>query len=167
MVHAPTEGVIKTDRLELVPLALADAALMVNGHRPPDARWAEDYPTEGSLVAASLTVAATGEGRPFGAFGNYQIIRTTDRLVIGDAGFFGPPDGEGVIHVGAGLSPVERGNGYAAEALSALVAWALEQPGVQHVRTDTALTNEPGIRLLERAGMRRTGADERLVYYEA
>jgi RimJ/RimL family protein N-acetyltransferase len=167
VTHTVTNGSFQTARLSLVPLSLGDAAAMVNGHRPPRARWAPDYPTEGTLVAAGIVVAAESEGHPLGPWTTYQVSHTEERLVIGDCGFLAPPDDDGDVHVAYGICASRRGHGYASEALRALVQWAQGQPGVRHVLGDTAVTNESSMRVLEAAGLRRVGADDRLVYYAA
>ena len=167
MVHTVSRGVIRTARLDLVPLGLAEAAAIVAGHRPRGARWALGYPTEGTLVSAGILVTAESEGRPLGPFGPRQLIQRERRLVVGDCGFEGPPDSRGDVRVAFGVSPDHRRQGYACEALVGLFQWAHEQTGVQRVIADAALTNLASIRVLESAGMHRTHADESLVYYAA
>jgi RimJ/RimL family protein N-acetyltransferase len=158
---------IETQRLQLVPLSLADAAALVNGHRPEYARWAEGYPTDATLVAAGLVVTAEAEGRPLAPWGTYQMIRREDGLVLGDCGFHGPPDHHGFVHVGYGVADEARSQGYATEALSGLIAWAQRRAEVTRVLADAACTNHPSLRVMENAGMRRAGSDGDLVYFEA
>lgn len=159
---------IETERLRLVPLGLADATAIVHGHRPAGARWADGYPTDRTLVVAGSVV--TAEGRPEGGLGpyrSYQIVRREDGVVIGDCGFLGPPDEHGDVHVGFGIADVVQGHRYAGEAVRALIAWARTQPEVARVVADVALTNIASRRVLEGAGMRRTGTAAGLVFYEA
>jgi RimJ/RimL family protein N-acetyltransferase len=158
---------IEAQRLQLVPLTLADAAALVNGHQPETVRWAEGYPTDGTLVAAGFVVTAEAEGRALGPWGTYQIVRSSDGVVIGDCGFLGPPDHHGWVHVGYGVVEGERHQGYATEALTALIAWAKDRPEATRVLADTACTNLASIRVMEGAGMRRAGSDGDLVYFEA
>jgi ribosomal-protein-alanine N-acetyltransferase len=95
------------------------------------------------------------------AFGVWVMAERTTRTVIGDIGLMGPPDGDGLVETGYSVVPEWRRLGLATEALAAMVAWALEQPGVRGViaRCDTG--NEPSRRALERAGFRATGTDGR------
>src|SRR6266508_3768585 len=58
-----------------------------------------------------------------------------------------------------------RGKGYATEALQALIGWALAQPEVRRVEADTAHGNVPSQRVMERAGMRLIGRNDRLRFY--
>ncbi|HVL94892.1 MAG TPA: GNAT family N-acetyltransferase [Solirubrobacteraceae bacterium] len=158
---------IDTQRLRLVPLSVTDAHALVNGHRPGADSWADGYPTDGTLVAAGLVVTAHATEGGLGRWGVYQMVRRADGVILGDCGFLGPPDHRGCVHVGYGLAEPERDHDYAVEALAALVAWARAQPEATRVLADVAPTNLATVRVLEAAGLRRAGADDRLVYYEA
>ncbi len=158
---------IETARLRLRPLPLDHARAILDGRRPDDARWAPGYPTDGTLVAAGLVVTEDAGGQELGPWTTYQIVRREDDVVLGDCGFFGPPDEAGDVHIGVGICVPERGQGYATEALRALIAWSRNHSEVRRVVADAALTNLDSILVMERAGMRRVGNDERLVYYAA
>ena len=69
------------------------------------------------------------------------MIRRADERVIGDVGFLGPPDATGAVSVGCAITEDARRRGYATEALSALLGWAREQPGLTCVVADTTRTN--------------------------
>jgi RimJ/RimL family protein N-acetyltransferase len=148
-------------------LEVADA--IVHGLRPADPdEWAPDYPTEATLVAASMVVAAAAEGREEELWGSYQVVRRDTGRVIGGGGFGRtPPDARGEVHVGYSIAPSERGAGFAAEAVRGLVAWALGRPGVARVLAETARTNEEGLRTYEAAGMRRRAGGGDVVVLEA
>ena len=157
--------VLHTTRLELVLLEPdvargLTAGVNVNGHV-----WATGYPMASSLLRAELTAAAAAHGRPLGDFGTYQVVRRSDGAVIGDAGFLGPPDATGAVNVGCGITEGARRQGYATEALAALLDWAREQSGLTCVLADTTRANLGGQRLLERAGMHKIGEDGELLYY--
>jgi RimJ/RimL family protein N-acetyltransferase len=157
---------IRSARLDLVPLTLADAALIVDGRRSDGARWSGCYPTETSLVAAGIVIAAERERAPLGDWGSFQVLRRSDETVIGDSSFLGPPDDHGIVHVACSVCEDDVEATYAAEALRAMIDWARTHPGVERVVADTHATNFPLRAALVGAGMRRVGADERLIYYE-
>jgi RimJ/RimL family protein N-acetyltransferase len=157
---------IETRHLRLVLLELPYAAAVVNGHRPVGARWADGYPTDGTLVAAGFVVTAEAEGRPLGPWGIYQMVRRSDDVVVGDCGFLGPPDEHGWVHAGFGISNPREHAPLAVEALAAIVRWAKAQPECTRVMADAACTNHVKIQVLEDAGLRRAGSDGSLVYYE-
>jgi len=157
---------IGTPRLRVVPLSLDHAEAILDGRRPDGANWADGYPTDSSLVAAGYAVTAAAEGHELGPWTVYQVIRRSDDRVLAGMGFFGPPAG-GAVHVGFSESDEARADGATPEALSALIAFARRQAGVERVCADTAVTNRRVAEVLEGAGMRRTGSDGELVFYEA
>ena len=168
MALTPAMDGIDTPRLQIVPLSLEEADAMVHGQRPVEHRWAPDYPTDATLVAAGLVVTAEAEGRDLRPWTAYQVIRRSDGVAVGGCGFgLGGPDPQGRVNIAFSIVDSERGQGYAAEALSAMIAWAKRQPGVTRVLAETAATNTLGLQVFERSGMRRTGSDGQLVFFEA
>jgi RimJ/RimL family protein N-acetyltransferase len=157
--------VLQTTRLDLVLLEPDDARDLAAGVTHNGHTWAAGYPMASSLLRAELTAAAAAHGRPLGGFGTYQLIRRSDGAVIGDAGFLGPPDDTGAVSVGCAVTAGARRQGYATEALAALLGWAREQSGLTCVLADTTRANVGGQRLLEGAGMHKIGEDGELLYY--
>jgi RimJ/RimL family protein N-acetyltransferase len=156
---------IETDRLCLRQLELEEARELLQGRADPERPWASGYPIQGTLIAVEAFVRAVDHGAQPGPYGVYQLVRSADGQVIGDIGFHGPPDQHGSVTVGYGLAAGARGRGYATEALRALVAWALAQPGVERVEADTTHANLPSQRVMERAGMRLVDRNEQLRFY--
>jgi RimJ/RimL family protein N-acetyltransferase len=158
-------NVLRTARLDLVLLEPEPARALATGANPDGHTWAPGYPLAASLLYAELTTAAADGGRPLGAFGTYQIVRHEDDAVIGDAGFLGPPDATGAVHLAVVITEPARGRGYATEAVSALLEWVRGQDGLTCVLADTTRSNRASRRLLERVGMHRVGTDGELLYY--
>jgi RimJ/RimL family protein N-acetyltransferase len=94
-------------------------------------------------------------GRP-GDVGTWLVV--VDDEVVGDCGWFGPPDDAGVVEVGYGLAPAARGQGLGTEAVAVLTAWAEQQPGVLLVTAEVLPGNEPSLRLLSRLGFAEHGS---------
>jgi ribosomal-protein-alanine N-acetyltransferase len=82
--------------------------------------------------------------------------------VVGHAGFHGPPDERGMVEVGYTILEGHRRRGYAAAALTELMAYARGQ-GAQVVRASIAPDNEPSLALARRFGFAHVGEqwDER------
>ena len=156
---------LETPRLELVLLGPETARALAAGINRNGHCWADGYPLSSSLLSAELTAAAAAYDRPLGLFGTYQLVRRADGCVIGDAGFLGPPDETGAVSLGCAITDDARGQGYATEAVGALLDWAREQSGLVCVLADTTRSNIASQRLLERVGMRRIGEDGELLYY--
>ena len=157
--------VLHTARLDLVLLEPEAARGLASGRNNQGEPWAAGYPLGSSLLGAELTLAAAAQKRPLGAFGSYQVIRRADGHVIGDVGFMGPPDATGAVHVGCAITEGERRQGYAIEALTAVLEWARTQSGLTCVLADTTRANVASQRLLERAGLHKIGEDGELIYY--
>src|SRR5919197_1739626 len=158
-------AVTHTARLDL-ELLDADGARDLAAGRPHDGHpWSHGYPLASTLLRAELTLAAAARRSPLGEFGTYQVIRRADGHVIGDVGFMGPPDATGAVSVGCAITEDARGQGYATEAMAALLAWAREQSGLTCVLADTTRSNLASQRLLERVGLHRVGEDGELLYY--
>jgi RimJ/RimL family protein N-acetyltransferase len=156
---------IETERLRLRQLEIDEARALLQGKADPALPWIAGYPIQGTLVAVEAFLRAVDNGARPGPYGVYQLVRSRDHRVIGDIGFHGPPDRAGSVTVGYGLAASARGQGYATEALRALVAWALAQPEVARVEADTTHANLPSQRVMERAGMRLVDHNEQLRFY--
>jgi RimJ/RimL family protein N-acetyltransferase len=157
--------ILQTPRLDLVLLETDEARALSHGCQRNGHPWASGYPLASSLLRAEMTLAAAAQERPLGVFGTYQVIRRADGYVIGDVGFLGPPDATGAVSVGCGIAEDARGQGYATEALAALLEWARGQEGLTCVLADTTRSNLASQRLLERVGLHRVGEDGELLYY--
>ena len=57
------------------------------------------------------------------------FIKTKYGSHIGDLSFKGLNE-DGSVEIGYGISEINQGNGYATEAVNAVVTWALKQPGI-------------------------------------
>lgn len=155
---------IRTSRLQLHAIDVAEAERIVARSAGPADAWADDFPFDGDVGAVGGFLRATvalGEQRPFGY---YRVTRLSDGQAVGGVGFKGQPDG-GCVEIGYGLAPSARGHGYAAEAVIALLSVAADQ-GLSRVIADTALDNIASQRTLVRSGFRLVRTDAHLHYYE-
>jgi RimJ/RimL family protein N-acetyltransferase len=143
---------LRTSRLLLHAIDVAEAERIVGHRAGPDDAWAHDYPFEGDVGAVGAFLRSTadhGEQRPFSY---YRITRLADGRAIGGIGFKGQPE-SGCVEIGYGLVHSARGHGYAAEAVMALLTVAADH-GLAKVVADTTLDNIASQRTLARAGFR-------------
>jgi RimJ/RimL family protein N-acetyltransferase len=149
---------LTTTRLRLRAISLTEARRVVAGVPGLDSAWAPGYPTAGDIVAMGGYLelrAVAGDPAPFG---HYQI--QLGGLTIGTCGFHGPPGDERQVEIGYGVVPAERGNGYATEAVRALLEVARAN-GVTTVRGKADRANEASQRVMVAAGMAFVDEDDR------
>lgn len=77
-------------------------------------------------------------------------------VVVGAAGFLGPPSEEGDAEVGFSIMPSWRGQGYATELVTALLTWAFADPRVRRIVAHTTSQNRASCRVLAKCGFRCT-----------
>jgi ribosomal-protein-alanine N-acetyltransferase len=157
--------VIITDRLALVPATpeLTRAALDgapalgagLGAVVPPT--WPPEY-----LDAAALefTRDRLAEGPDqAGWWLHFVVLRdgVSGRLLVGVAGFKGPPLADGTVEVGYGIVRDHRRRGYAVEAVRGLLDRAFAAPAVRRVIAETLPELAPSIGVLDKCGFRLTG----------
>ena len=84
------------------------------------------------------------------------MIELKDGTHVGELCFKGITS-EGSAEIGYGISEEYQRHGYATEAVSALVDWALKQPGIVCVTAETEETNVASQRVLCKAGFTPAG----------
>ncbi|MEV0232428.1 GNAT family N-acetyltransferase [Nonomuraea sp. NPDC050786] len=148
-----TDADLTTDRLVLRSWPPAEARAVLDGARL--GHWAEDFPDEGDHVIVGLFDKFPAW---LDEYGHRQVIERDSGLVVGSIGLFWPPS-DGTLEIGYGIVPSRRGRGYAPEATRALAEFAFTAPGVHTVHANVELSNPASIRVLEKAGFRRTHTD--------
>jgi ribosomal-protein-alanine N-acetyltransferase len=146
---------ITARRVELVPISREVARGLLDGRRPPDMCFADGYPSEFSLETMTLVPEQAGPGGPF------FVIRRSDAAVIGEIGC--AVDGTGEVgHVGYTLVEPVWGQGFATEALLALLRHLIVEVGLHQVHGDTLVDHVASRRVMEKAGMAAAGEREEL-----
>ena len=80
-----------------------------------------------------------------------------DGVVVGHAGFHGPPDSDGTVEVAYSVDPAYRRRGYATAMLSAAIAWAAADPAVRTVRASISPDNAASLATLRPFGFTHVG----------
>jgi RimJ/RimL family protein N-acetyltransferase len=166
-LHASYDGgrlVLTQGRLTLREQLPDEAALLAEG-KPAALVWIDGVPGDGTIGAASMTVASSKAGVYRPGWGLFAIVRTEDRTAVGGAGFHGPPD-RGAVEIGYDLSESGRGQGWATDAARTLCQWALAQPEVLVVLATTEPGNSASQAVLERVGFLRVADRGDLWAYE-
>ncbi|MEM7386687.1 MAG: GNAT family N-acetyltransferase, partial [Verrucomicrobiota bacterium] len=87
----------------------------------------------------------------------FNMLRRDDGAVVGQCGFKGPPNAEGMVEVAYCVEQDWQGNGYATEATEALTQHAFQHDGVLLVRAHTLPEPNASTRVLTKAGFRNVG----------
>lgn len=90
-------------------------------------------------------------------WGYYLFIHARDRVLMGEGGYKGTPDEEGVVEIGYAIVPEYRNRGLAKEAATALLNRAFSCPQVKSVQAHTLKDGMVSIKLLEKLGMNFVG----------
>ena len=128
-------------RLVRIPVAMARALVHGDLERPDD--WHPDFPADGTLNAARMLLGTyealqlDAEHSPWWFF---AVV--VDQVVVGDAGFHGPPpaDGPAEVEIGYQVVPSSRGRGVATRACALLLEHAWRH-GAEVVRAEVEPDN--------------------------
>jgi RimJ/RimL family protein N-acetyltransferase len=145
---------IDAGRLVLRLIDLETAQALLEGRMPAGLAVAEDYPSQFSLEVMDLLAGPRGERLHH--FGPFFLVRKSDATVIGEIGAFLDVPRE-TAQVGYSVVKSCWGQGYATEALSALLAELLVRADVRRVVAETMEGHKASRRVMEKAGMREYG----------
>jgi ribosomal-protein-alanine N-acetyltransferase len=88
---------------------------------------------------------------------SFSIMRRDDGSVIGQCGFKGPPDADGMVEIAYGVAADQEGKGFATEAAQALLDYALATAQVRAVRAHTLPDAKASQRILAKCGFTYLG----------
>jgi cob(I)alamin adenosyltransferase len=171
-----TARLLDSSRLTLVPFSPEAIDALLRGddallHRLTDAHFPQPLRPPPLMEALLPQVRDRVRAHPETAgWWTWIAIRRDTREVVGALGFGGPPDDEGSVLLGYATYPEADHKGYGTEAVTALVGWALAQPGCRRVCANIPTDNTGARRVAEKVGMRLVGRlwdediDEVLVY---
>lgn len=157
---------VHTRRLELIPLSADAIEALLRGDavrlRLLTGAAFSDPPTPPPYMGESLPVVRdrlrTNPDETH--WWNWLIMKQDDGQPVGSVAFGGGPDAEGAVLIGYAMYPDRAGNGYATEAVRAMVDWAFAQPGVRVVRALAPVWNTPAVHVAEKVGMRPVSSAE-------
>lgn len=139
-----------TERLRLVPLTAE--------HRQA---FQQSRETFARLLGATLPEGwpefpeAFGTGFPTtpAPWSAYLFLHRHEPRLIGNGGYVGAPDDEGVVEIGYEIGPEHQGQGFATEAAAAMVAAAFEAGAKAVIAHSLAETNASN-GVMKKLGMR-------------
>ncbi|MGB6408708.1 MAG: GNAT family N-acetyltransferase [Planococcus donghaensis] len=99
-------------------------------------------------------------------WGSWLVMRKSDGLIVGDAGFKGPPNSNKEVEIGYGFLESCWHMGYATEAVESLVTWAFNLSVVERIIAETEVENIGSIRVLQKVGMNQLEKKGDMLYWE-
>ena len=153
---------IRTARLELRPVTLPIAVAVLEGRPRAEIEelvgasmpwaWPARALVEQVFRGSAADVRADPEARLWGD--RFAVTLEGRPRVVGSVIFHGRPGPDGVAEVAFGIDDSSQGQGYGLEAVSACIAWALEQPECSCIRASTNAWHDASKRVLDRAGLK-------------
>jgi RimJ/RimL family protein N-acetyltransferase len=149
---APWPVFLSTDRLRLRPIEAADVPAISRMWTDPAVRRYLGGPVQADRVARREELCV-------GADNVFSVQRRSDGAIVGMISIEPAGNNHGQTEVSYQLLPEYWGNGYGREAVSAAVAWALEEitPAPPVVIAVTQEANGRSRRLLESIGTKQAG----------
>lgn len=147
---------IRTARLTLSRLEPADAEAFHRYRADPRVfRYQPFLPAD--LAESQARIAGNAEEGfdPPGRWFQLGIRRSEDDTLLGDLGACIAGEDPRQAEFGITLAPEHHGQGYATEALTALLDHLFERPEMHRITASVDPANGPCLRLLERVGMRQ------------
>ena len=147
---------IQTRRLELPPCSVQVAQAIVRNRVDVETllglRVSDDWPALDLQEFLPVYVQQLEADPSLLGWGVWLMVHRADQKMIGDLGFKGRPDTEGTVEIGYSVVPGYRSQGYAVEAVRALVDWAFAQQDVKRITAECDLDNAPSVRIHEKSG---------------
>lgn len=118
------------------------------------------FPSDGERGFLGFRLRQMHEDERFQRWCPHAVV--LDGLMIGHAGFHGPPGSNttkaaDAVEYGYKIFPAWRGRGYATQAATMLMDLAEEWAGVRHFVLSVSPDNEPSLAIVRKFGFVRTG----------
>ena len=137
---------LETERLRLVLGTVEDVRAMI-----------ESMPEEHRAQLSPAWLAMVSEAtEPDPWLHGFGLFKSGEEDSIGDCGFKGPPDKEGVVEIAYSVHPDHQGNGYATEAAARLTQYAMADSAVRLVIAHTLREANASTRVLTKCGFEKT-----------
>jgi RimJ/RimL family protein N-acetyltransferase len=171
-----TPARLRTGRLEIVPGTPALGRAELNDRRrfgellfaSVPAAWPPPENDERTMTFFTEYVETHPDGVGWAAW--YILLHGGDSqpTAIGTCGFTAKPDDSGTVETGYAILDEYQRQGFAPEAVTALVDWAFSHAAVTRVIAHTFPALRPSIRVLEKCGFSFVGpgAEEGTILFE-
>jgi [ribosomal protein S5]-alanine N-acetyltransferase len=162
---------VETERLILIPMNYNMISTIANGDNSEltnlGLKCGSEWPRPDTYDIMKFLSRTMKEQQVPSGYEIWLIVKKDGMIIIGDAGFTGPPDPEGKIEIGYGIIDSERNKSYGYESVRALMDWAKAQDIVKIICARGVLVdNFASISVLNKVGMKEMRRDENGIYFE-
>lgn len=147
---------IETERLEMIPMRAEHFAAFESGGENELAHLLAVEVAEGWLVfpeALTYSRDIISQNPDAADWWGYFTIHKADKKLVGNCGFKGKPDADGVCEIGYAVAPAYEGKGLATEAARGLADFAFSFENVNVVQAHTLAAENASNSLLKKLGM--------------
>jgi RimJ/RimL family protein N-acetyltransferase len=88
-------------------------------------------------------------------WGMHLFVHKGDNKIIGNGGFKGVADENGMVEIGYAISPVYENQGLATEAARGMIEYAFSWANVQMVDAHTLAEENASVKVLRKCGMKK------------
>jgi ribosomal-protein-alanine N-acetyltransferase len=159
MDNQSNRHVIETTNLQLIPAEAAHFEAILGNKKELEqmmnVRVPDNWPTFPESMPHGYEMLKSDPASH--RWGFYLFVNSADRVLIGEGGFKGKPDGEGLVEIGYALVPEYRLRGLATEAARGLTRYAFSHPEVAIVQAHTLCDGTASINVLKKLGMKFIG----------
>ena len=148
---------LRTARLDLRPLAAHDADAVYAMRSDPAVQRYGSHPAWTDPQRAVDYIERNIQAMAAGTHIQLAVVRRADAAVIGTVTLYALDAQCRRADVGYALLVSEWGQGYASEAVTALLDWGFEHLDLNRIEADVDPRNAPSAGLLERLGFLREG----------
>lgn len=161
---------LDTKRLKILPLQADKLALAINNYESLQSelglRVVDSVLDEEMQYAMKVRLKKVLEDTEnYMWLTNWAIILKQSKELIGFIMLKGYPNKFGEVIVGYGINERYRKNGYASEALKAMVKWIFKNNAELFVVADTEKSNEASHKVLQNAGAVKYKEEDALVWW--
>ena len=148
---------VETERLQIIPLkpAKLECYLRAGGEfeklfnlRDTGRTVSEDVRERVKQIILPKLRKMKGKDYLFSTF--WIVVEKNSSAIVAELGFKGVPDKDGVIEIGYGTMPSQRGKGIMTEAVGGMVQWAKTREEIDFIYGETNMNNLASIRVLEK-----------------
>jgi len=152
-----------SDRLDLVPMSLELMEALLSGdlesaQKRVGYRIPSDWPQPLESVLRFRIPLARSHPDAVPLLLLAMVLSADPEVVVGRLGFHGPVDDDGMLEIGYEVFPAHRRQGFAREAVVAMLRWAQRDPSVLRFRASISPENAPSRNLVTGLGFVEVGS---------